>query len=201
MRRTLRVPWLVAAVLAALLAACTGGPAPVFEGRRAVGGGILLIEPAVRIGGAGVRLLADEARAELFRQLRQQLAGRGLDIAPLRPEGDDAAIADRLVRTVVAEKLRGRRLRAGASLHVDGLGELAARYGATVVAAAVLTRSGIAPDEGEFLPIPEGELVPLPDERSEYEVPDASPRGRPGVDLDFVLVDAVAGQVRLHRRV
>ncbi len=184
-----------------VLAACAGGPAPVFEGRRGIGTELILFEPAVRLGGTEARLLADEAGRQLGRLLRQRLAGRGLAVDPL-PLGDASDEArDRLVRVVLAEKMRGRRLRSGATLRVAGLADVATRRGASAVAVAVLTRSGVGPRDGEFLPLPEGQLVELPDARSEYEVPDASRRHRVGVDLDFVIVDAATDTVRLHRRV
>lgn len=197
-----RIP-LFLLLLTALAAGCASGPPPLLEGSRALGPTLLVFGPEVRLGGQDGRVGEDMMHGRLDRLLRQSLAGRGLELAAPGAVGDDSALRTALIEILVRQKQRNRRLRPGDPTGVRGELAEAQSAQASSVAVAMLSRSGIPRgDDDTFLPVPPDQIVPLPEERSDYEIPRADATARPeSVDLDLLVVDATTGEVRLHRRV
>ncbi|NJN64442.1 MAG: hypothetical protein HC882_05890 [Acidobacteria bacterium] len=167
-----------------------------------MGATLVLFEPEVRLGGSDGRVGEEVTLARLDRMLRQELAGRGIEVASTGGSDRESALRAALLEIVERQKQRGRRLRAGDPVNVRQELPEAQRSGASSVMVVMLSRSGFATEDGGSLPIPPDRLEPLPDERNDYEIPRADALSRPpSVDLDLLVVDALSGDVRAHRRV
>ncbi|MDQ7007028.1 MAG: hypothetical protein Q9Q40_07330 [Acidobacteriota bacterium] len=206
MKSARRRAWTHAGALAALVflsislvgsGGCAGGPPPVFDRPPAIGGHLLLLAPQLRLGGARLEVAAEDLGELLDKLLREGFSGRGVSLAREEP-----AIVDALRQRLTAAwaQHRGsssRRWRRGAILD---LGEASRARGAASVAFAVLSVSGESSDRG--LPLPPDEMIPLPDERADYELLRPGSAGSATtLELDLILVDLPTGVLRLHRRV
>ncbi len=196
-------PWrlFLAVGLTGILVACAGSVLPVFDTPRELAGSVLVLAPVVHLGELGVKdnsFLVEP----LERSVRQALAGKGMSIV----EGlsDDALASFRQALQLAWSRKRAagdRRFKAGEELGLQELLEAPARTGARSVAFVVLSGNGEGTGSG-YVPVPMGEIIPLPEERPDYVVPRTGSGGfARGVDMDLLLVDLQTSQVILHRRV
>ena len=191
---------LTAAALAS--AACSAPRPPFLAPSRAVGGEVILFQPEARLGSAGSQPIEEALVDGLIAELRKALTANGLSpsVAPRDPS------MERSRRAVIAAWARARaggrhRLRPDEPLGVEEALLPVREWGADTVVAAVLARRGLFVPEGEYVPRPPGELVVLPDEKSDYEIPRARDYTEEGVSLELLLVDARNGRIVAHRRV
>jgi hypothetical protein len=193
---------LTLALLLLVATSCAGGPPPVFQPNRAVSGELLLMEPAVRLGSGGDEFVESTVATALERELRGSLAGNGIELVSIADENEVANARAALVEAVERTRLRGRRLRSGSRLAIAEVLPEMVGTGARSALMAVLSRSGMPRDEDQWVPRPADEIIPLPEDRPDYEVPmgpEAS--GRTDVTLDVLLLDVETGEVVMHRRV
>lgn len=187
--------------LAGILAACAGSVLPVFDTPRELAGSVLVIPSVVRLGELGAKDSSFLVEP-LERSVRQALAGKGMAI--VESPSDDALASFRKALQVAWSRKRAagdRRFKAGEDLGLQELLERPARTGARSVAFVVLSGNGEGNGSG-YVPVPMGEIIPLPEERPDYVVPRSGSRGfARGVDMDLLLVDLHTSQVILHRRV
>ncbi|UCF68913.1 MAG: hypothetical protein JSV80_06395, partial [Acidobacteriota bacterium] len=110
-----------------------------------------------------------------------------------------AVLRSELIGALRRQRLRGsRRLRPGEPLGLDEAAMVVARQAASVL--AVLVRRGAYVGEGRYMPRPSGELMPLPEEQGDYEIPRAGSQSIGGVELELLVVEET-GRVLTHRRV
>lgn len=190
------------ALVAALLAGCASGPPPLFEGARPVGAQMLLFAPEVRLGGPDAAQDNILVGGVLERELRSAFVGHGVAI-DRAPNNDDA---ERLRKAILAaiddQRVRNRRLKVGNTLPVQAsLTDVAVPLDARAVALALFVRSGVVTDGRTYLPRPADEIVELPEERGDYEIPNADDYVNSSVGLDLIVLEVPSGRVKLHRRV
>jgi hypothetical protein len=157
-----------------------------------------MLAPEISLGPS-----VDDARtrriaARLVAELRGTLESREVRLdGPWAGDGAESA------RRQLLERMRrsgGERLRRGVAVPLDdALVPLRASGAAGVLAARLLRRPSTS--EGGFVPRPPGEIVELPDERPDYEIPTAEEFATGGVDLELLLVDTETSRVVTHRRV
>ncbi len=200
MRPARRVVVIASLALLVPLAAsgCTAGRPPAFAPATAAGGRTLLLGPEVSLGSRIDETAERRIAARLVAELRAVLAERRVRIeGPW--SGEDAETA----RREMLDRMRrspGERMRAGTAVPLDdALVPLQATGAASVLAVRLLRRPSAS--EGGYVPRPPGELVELPDERLDYEVPSAEAYATGGVELEILLVDAGTSRVVTHRRV
>lgn len=184
-------------------AGCAANRAPVFEPTRTLGANVLVLEPDLRLGSSMTAPDESVLADQLMGELRRALSGAGLNVAPAtespRFDGLRSALIDLGVR---ARSQRLGRLRPGTRVEL-GEGAAAAREaGGSTVVLAVLGRSGAWYDEDGYAPRAPGEVMPLPDDKPDFYVPDARANSmQAGVDLELLAVSVTDSEVVLHRRV
>lgn len=197
-----------AAVLAALVAlvassACTSGRAPVFDRPRSLGARTLLLGSEIRLGREGSPVDLASLSEHLDLELRRALGGAGV-VVQIPADADRVAA---LRRALLEVWVRGRqqglgRLRTGTDLALGPLLGAAAESGSSTVMLGVLTRTGTGDAAGGYVPRPPGEVIRMPEDRFEHEIPQAGRNAfGAGVDLDLLAVDVATGKVVAHRRV
>lgn len=192
--------WILAV---AALAGCAGGPPPVFEGYRAIGGQSLLLPPVVRVGAVPGQAAPEALQNLLALETRQSLARGGVALSPDDGAEDLSRLRDGLQEALVRQRREGRggRLRPGTDLGLgDHLQSLISRGAASGVF-LVLTRWGSGTDEKGFLPRPQGELMTPKELRPDFVIPQVPRESEGALVLDFLVFDAVTGKVVTHRRV
>jgi hypothetical protein len=210
-KRTLRARdhWMRAARLALLAglaglltAGCASGPPPLFEGARPVGAQMLLFAPEVRLGGRDAARDNILVGGVLERELRSAFVGHGVSI-DRAPNDDDAERLRKAVLVALDEqRVRNRRLRVDNTLPLQAsLTDVAVPLGSRAVAVALMVRSGVVTDGRTYLPRPADEIVELPEERGDYEIPNADDYANSSVGLDLIVLEVPSGRVKLHRRV
>lgn len=195
-----------AALALAVLAGCASGPPPVFDGPRTLGSRVMMYEPVLRVPETMVdsprdRDLLSEA---LETRLRQALAGN--EINSERVDGSEISVQE--LRANLLDVWRsqrgqaGRRLRIGTQVELPPGTEALAASGARSVILPVLSGRHPAVDGSGYVPLPHNEVMWLPEERPDYEIPTAGAEGmNSGVDLDIIVLDLGTGQISAHRKV
>jgi hypothetical protein len=191
---------LLAAVGAVWLTGCVTGRPPAFVSPQAVGDAVLLLQPEVRLGQAAASSTEAQITDGLNGDLRDGLAGNNISIVTAEPGADTKRLRAALLSGLLAARAAGfGRVKPGADLGVSDLVAPVAREGAHAIVFGVLSRA----PQGEFVPRAPDEIVPLPDDRPDYVIPQTG-RAANSVDsvaLDVVVVDSRTGRAIAHRHV
>ena len=200
--RYLRAPLPLLAFASVVLAGCASGPPPLFEGARPVGGETLLFAPEVRLGGPQAEKDNILVGAVLEREIRQALVGRGVSVERA-PDSDDAErLRKAMLGALDEQRVRNRRLRVDSTIPIQvSLKEVAMPLGARSVAMTLLVRTGVVTDDRTYLPRPADEIMELPEEKNDYQIPNADDYADTSIGLDLIVVEVPSGRVMLHRRV
>ncbi|MCE5246962.1 MAG: hypothetical protein ABFD84_12965 [Candidatus Polarisedimenticolia bacterium] len=183
-------------------AGCASSPTPVFERAKSVGPSVLVLVPQVRtvlnISPVDQASLTDQLSVEL----RRTLAGASLEVKEGSPERTFAALRGELLDAIARARLtRSGRFAPGTDLGLGPSLAAATDAGARAVVVAELTRLGAGRGGKDYVPIPPGELVKLPEDRPDFIVPQrpSAAGGGSGVELRLLVVDAANGHVLAHR--
>ncbi len=187
--------------LSLLLPACSAGRPPVLEGARPIGPSTLVLQPEIRLGSGTDPATARVVSEQLVSQIRGSLAASGIEITGV---GGQPKLRSALLAGWSHARNQGfGRIRRGADLGVADVIGPAAQEGAKSVLLAVLTRPGLPTPDSPFVPRPPGEIVPQPEDRPDYVIPQVhhGSGAASGVALDLVVVDATTGRVVADRHV